>query len=537
MNLAAFDRALGVIWIEVMRHLWQSALVLSPLFLVAHVLRSAPARWSHRLWAAALAKLFIPAALFAPLAGAARERFLAKGAGATQGNAPAGYQAIMTVFGASSAAPATSALDRFPTPFFTCCTLVYLAIAFWLIVRMSRDIIASRRIARVAVTIDGDRSARLDGAILASGIARDRVIVSSANLIPAVIGTIRPRIVVPVKLLDALELDELTAVLLHEEMHRRNADPAIAVVQRLASSLLFFFPLLAPLHRRLREAAELRCDEDALRAGAEPQTYVRALARTIRLGLEPSPAPSALGDGNPSLVARRLARLAEPLRTKTMARHFVAIAAAAGILAVGVFLPVAPAKVIDGTEPVIPELDRLWNREHRISLQFENASAARVLDALASAGKIRVVMDGPEDCCLVTVSLVDVPLRRALEVVATQVDLHYRVTNFDTLHVRLPEPLVPTGDDITMPEVLNRPEPNYPNDARNARAEGKVVLRAVIREDGTVGDVQVVKHAEGWPSMDEAALIAVRQRTYRPAMKNGHAVSIYFTIRVDFRLR
>jgi Zn-dependent protease with chaperone function len=54
-----------------------------------------------------------------------------------------------------------------------------------------------------------------------------------------------------VRLLDALEVDELTAVLLHEEMHRRNADPAIAVAQRLASSLLLFFPLLAPLQRRL----------------------------------------------------------------------------------------------------------------------------------------------------------------------------------------------------------------------------------------------------------------------------------------------
>ena len=64
--------------------------------------------------------------------------------------------------------------------------------------------------------------------------------------------------------LDALEVDELTAVLLHEEMHRRHADPAIAVAQRLASSLLFSFPLLAPLQRRLREAAELRRDEDAL---------------------------------------------------------------------------------------------------------------------------------------------------------------------------------------------------------------------------------------------------------------------------------
>lgn len=220
-----------------------------------------------------------------------------------------------------------------------------------------------------------------------------------------------------------------------------------------------------------------------------------------------------------------------------MTKHRVAIAVAAAALVVGVFLPVAPARVIGGAEPVIPELDRLWNRNQRISLQFENVSAAKVLDAIAGPGKFRVVMDGPEDCCLVTLSLADVPLRRALEALAAQVDLHYRVVNFDTLHVRLPEPLVPTGDDIKMPELLTKVEPKYPHDARNARAEGTVILQAVIREDGTIGNVEVLRHAEGWPSLDEAAMVAVRQRTYRPATKAGRPVSIYFTIRVDFRLK
>ncbi len=534
MSLAALDHTLGVFWIEFLRHLWQSALVLLPLFLLAHVLRSAPARWSHRLWVAALAKLFIPLALFGPLVGSAFQRVLAGGATSAPRDGPVGYYAIMTVFGADAVAPSSPWLRA---PFFTVCTLAYLAIACWLIARTTRDLMAARRLARLTLPIEGDRQVRLESAIRLAGIPENRVLVSDSNLIPAVVGALRPRIVLPVRLLDALEVDELTAVLLHEEMHRRNADPAIATVQRLASSLLFFFPLLAPLQRRLREAAELRCDEDALRAGAEPQAYMRALARTIRLGLDPSPAPAALGDGSPSLVARRLAKLREPWRTKTMTRHRLAIACAATILGVGVFFPLTPAKVIPGTEPGIQELDRLWNRNQRVSLQFVDASAAKVLDAIATAGDIRVVMDGSEDCCLVTLSLADVSVRRALEALAAQIELRYRVVNSDTLHVRLPGPLVPGGDDITMPELLSKVEPIYPHDARDARVGGKVILQAVIREDGTVGNVEVLTRAEGWPSLDEAAIAAVRQRTYRPALKDGRPVSIYFTIRVDFRLR
>jgi protein TonB len=253
------------------------------------------------------------------------------------------------------------------------------------------------------------------------------------------------------------------------------------------------------------------------------------------LGLDPSPAPSALGDGSPSLVARRLAKLHEPLRIKTMTKHRLAIAAALCILAAGVFLPVAPAKIIAGTEPVIPELDRLWSGNDPVSVQLANVSAATALNAIAAAGKLHVNMAGHEDCCLVNISLTDVPLRRALEVLAAQTGARYKVVNSDSLRVWLPEPLLPAAD-IEMPVLLTRVDPVYPQDARDARAVGKVILQAVIREDGTVGDVEVLAHAEGWPSMDEAAIAAVRQRTYRPAVENGRPVSIYFTIRIDFKL-
>jgi TonB family protein len=535
MTLVALDRNLGVIWIELLRHLWQSALILAPLFFIAHVLRSAPARWTHRLWLAALAKLFIPLALFGPLVSVALDRAFADHAASTDANGFQGFRVLVTVIGADSATTAARVIDRFPAPFFTLCTLTYLGIACWLVFRTVRDIVSARRLTSISVPIEGERKTRLERAIRLAGVERHRVIVSESNQIPAVVGVFRPRIVLPLRLLDALDVDELKAVLLHEEMHRRNADPAIAVAQRLASSLLFFFPLLAPVQRRLRESAELRCDEDALTAGAEPQAYGRALARTIQLGLAPSPAPAALGDGNPSLVAARLARLRNPWRTKLMTKHRVAIAAAAAILAVGIFLPVAPARVVAGTEPVIPELDGLWSRNQKVSLQFENAPAVKVLDAIAAAGKLKVSVDGPEDCCLVSMSLTDVPLRRALEVLAAQIDTRYQVLDPNSLRVVLFEP-PKLADDVTMPVLLTKVEVKYPHDARDARAGGTVILQVMIREDGTVGDVEVVKHAEGWPSMDEAAIVAVRQRTYLPAMKDGQPVSIDFTIRVDFRM-
>ena len=461
-------------------------------------------------------------------------RFLPEGALAPHGTGLGRFHVLVTAMGAAPSTGVNPALSWFPAPFWTVCTLAYVIVAFWLIVRTGRDLIAARRFARAVSPVEGERHERLASAIRLAGVPADRVSVSSSNMIPAVVGTLRPRIVLPLRLLDALDVDELKAVLLHEEMHRRHGDPAIALAQRLASSLLFFFPLLAPVQRRLRESAELRCDEDALGAGAQPQAYVRALARTIGLELEPSPAPAALGDGNPSLVARRLARLAEPHSRTIMTKHRAAIAVAGIILAAGVFLPVTPADILVGLDPPFAELDRLWNRDRLVSVTFDNAPAAKVLEAIAAAGSIHLSVDGAEDCCLVNVALSRVTLRDSLRAVAAQTQLRYEVTGIDSLRVTLDSPLLPTAD-MELPEIVTKVEPDYPKEARQAKLEGKVILQCVVREDGTVGSVQVLG-LKGIPSFADAAVAAVRQWVYKPAVRNGRPVSVYYTIRVDFRL-
>lgn len=447
MSTAALDQALGVLWIDMLRHLWQSALVMLPLFVVARVLRMAPARWSHRLWLAALAKLFVPLALFGPWAGAALRLAGAHGA-ASMGELP-GFQILVRVIGADRASASSSLAERLPPPFWIVCTALYAGIACVLLLRTGRDLAAARRLAQCSVPLSGYRAARLASALTQAGLPGDRVVVSGSNSIPAVVGTLRPRIVLPLRLLDELDEDELAAVLLHEEMHRRHADPAIALVQRLTTCLLFYFPLLAPLQRRLREAAELRCDEGALRAGAQPAAYARALARTVHLALDPSPAPAALGDGSPSLVARRIDRLQEPERIRMRTKHRIAMGFAVALLAAGIFLPVTPHGLMAGT---------------------------------GQAG---------------------------------------------------PAQLDPS---VTMPEVIQRVAAVYPKDALTARAEGLVVVVAMVGSDGTVRDVQVKRHVEGWPSLDQAAIDAVKKFTFKPATKSGVAIDMQTRVAIEFSL-
>ena len=87
--------------------------------------------------------------------------------------------------------------------------------------------------------------------------------------------------------------------------------------------------------------------------------------------------------------------------------------------------------------------------------------------------------------------------------------------------------------DVRPPELLLKVQPQYPEIARRARIEGKVVLEAVIDGSGNVVNVRVLRSV---PLLDGAATEAVKQWKYRPARQNGRPVKVYFTVIVDFTL-
>jgi protein TonB len=95
-------------------------------------------------------------------------------------------------------------------------------------------------------------------------------------------------------------------------------------------------------------------------------------------------------------------------------------------------------------------------------------------------------------------------------------------------------PVVITAE-MTRPVLLSKVEPVYPEIPRIARMSGKVTLQAVIGLDGRVESVNVIASTSGL--FNDAALDAVRQWRYTPALMNGRPVRIYFTVAVEFVLR
>jgi TonB family protein len=70
--------------------------------------------------------------------------------------------------------------------------------------------------------------------------------------------------------------------------------------------------------------------------------------------------------------------------------------------------------------------------------------------------------------------------------------------------------------------VLVTIPPAYPQDAKAARIQGVVVLRALIGRDGRVHDLSVIDGPS--PSLIGAAMWAVSQWEYRPYILNGTPV-------------
>ena len=86
----------------------------------------------------------------------------------------------------------------------------------------------------------------------------------------------------------------------------------------------------------------------------------------------------------------------------------------------------------------------------------------------------------------------------------------------------------------TMAEhVLTKFPPKYPANAKKAGIQGKVVLDAIISKTGEVENLKVVS---GPSELQQSALDAVRQWTYKPFMVNGEPVDVKTNVNVTYSL-
>ena len=83
------------------------------------------------------------------------------------------------------------------------------------------------------------------------------------------------------------------------------------------------------------------------------------------------------------------------------------------------------------------------------------------------------------------------------------------------------------------PRVIKQARPQYPQDAFVKKIEGTVLIEALVDSQGRVARARVIQSV---PLLDAAALQAVYQWVFQPAMKHGRPVATIIHMPVAFRI-
>ena len=103
------------------------------------------------------------------------------------------------------------------------------------------------------------------------------------------------------------------------------------------------------------------------------------------------------------------------------------------------------------------------------------------------------------------------------------------------IHSQVEEmPKFPGGDAALMKWLSDSIA--YPPSAQEKGIQGTVNLRFIVKPDGSVGDVELIKGLD--PECDKAAISAVKKLPkFVPGKQNGVPVHVYFNMPVRFRLQ
>jgi TonB family protein len=88
--------------------------------------------------------------------------------------------------------------------------------------------------------------------------------------------------------------------------------------------------------------------------------------------------------------------------------------------------------------------------------------------------------------------------------------------------------------DLAAPVAVQKVDPAYPLELMRRNVQGTVTLSAIIRSDGSVGDVRVLQGVDD--QLDAYARAALTHWRFEPATKNGNAVDLEAVVAIPFRV-
>jgi len=297
-------------------------------------------------------------------------------------------------------------------------------------------------------------------------------LVSRRFPVPITFGWRRPAVIVPETFRELSE-DEQEGVACHELLHVRRRDWPITVLEELLRAVMWFHPAVWILLPMIALSREQVVDEGAVRLTGKRRQYLDALWRIVCTD-------------QPHANARAL---------------------------------------------VVPLLGRshLVKRVAWLKKEMSMSKSRIVMSVLVLTASVAVAG-------LVGASVFPVASETAMRIAPPAVPDDSKPEEKDAEGDKLKTVSKDSEcDEITRPEVIEKVNPRYPEEARKAKIMGEVIVETVINEKGTVDDIQVVESPD--ELLSEAAVEAIRQWTFEPALCDGRPMGVYYNITLKFHLK
>lgn len=197
-------------------------------------------------------------------------------------------------------------------------TLVWAAILAWIFIStcvltlsILRLSIFLRRVKKATLPTSPSLNGLVESLSKRIGLRRKVLVRTVDDAIgPAVVGLLRPTILLPKVIVEGKTDKELEPLLAHELIHVRRGDLVWAMLQGMSVSLWWFNPLVWLAERLLTREAERSCDEETIAGlGCSPATYARSLLDVMERKHQLRAAPSLPGVRPVDITAKRLERI------------------------------------------------------------------------------------------------------------------------------------------------------------------------------------------------------------------------------------
>ena len=284
------------LWPNVLVHLWEATLFVGLLALGIRLLKRAPASTRYWFWLLAAFKLLVPSVLLAwlvseipsaaPSLSPALPEQSTHGAQAIDPGRPA-YEILKPLLlGQPDAGQPVSAEDH--NELYCALTLTWLAGFVFFAFRWARGSLSLAWAVKTRFALVSSRETQVLKRVR-SWLLLNRevdILVSDKVTVAGLWGIRRPTVLLPEAAASRLSDEELEAVMLHELLHVERRDNLAVVLQKVITVLLWFYPLAWLIDRKLFEERERACDEEVVRLGKSPETYVSGVLKVARACVE-----------------------------------------------------------------------------------------------------------------------------------------------------------------------------------------------------------------------------------------------------------